>query len=90
MYSGMPLIEWFCVISPFAPSEWTARTTKGKILYVRFYNGVLTVREDSKWDGREIMRKTFPSRKHSSYMKTEEMLWQSGFKLDHERYADVA
>lgn len=80
----MPLLDMIMVTSKERPSEWTLRTSKGRIIYVKFQNGKLSCRYDSRYTGTPLFNKDIKKKPLSSYMTTAEMLNITKFKLNHD------
>lgn len=84
----MPLLNKIINTSYSCPSEWTLICSKEKHYYVKFDHGVLSVFRDDRFNGKEILRKTFPLHKGYRYMATENMLAHAGFRLNHDEPDD--
>ena len=77
---SMPLIERVDQTGFHNPCTWTLRTTKGKVVYVRYARRELTCRYDNEYNGRQFFVKLLNA---VDKMDTEDMFKITKFKVDH-------
>lgn len=78
----MPLLEHIEQKSLMGRQVWILRTTKGKIIFAKYFRGELTCRYDNEFSGVQFFISKWP-RNAPQVLTTQEMLKVSKFKLEH-------
>lgn len=83
---SMPLIERIELLQN-KPLVWCLRTSKGKIIYVRYDRGTLTCRYDNQFNGQQFFMKTWGRMQQPpTTLSLDEMLKATKFKINHDSY----